>query len=41
MVTWSDNSHPTVEVNLKFKGPTFPLPVIAVQLNEETFKNYK
>ena len=37
--TVSDNSHPTDVVNLMFKGPTFPLPTIAVHLKGQTFKN--
>ena len=38
-VRWSDNSHPTGVVNLRIKGPSFLLPVIAVQSKGQTFKN--
>ena len=38
-VSWSNNSHPTGVVNLRFKGPTFPLPLMAVQSKGQTFKN--
>ena len=31
-VNWSDNSHPTGLVNMKFKGTTFPFPDAVVQL---------
>ena len=33
---WSDNSKPTHVVNLRFKGPTFPLCAMVAQSNGQT-----
>ena len=40
-IIWSDNSHPTSVVTLRFKGPTFPLPATFVQSKGHTFEKLK
>ena len=35
-VIWSDNCNPTGVVKIRFKGPTFPLPTMAVQSKGQT-----
>ena len=39
MVSWSDSSHPTGVVNLRFKGPTSILPSTTVQSKGRTLEN--